>query len=560
MDELGERLQAMLGSEYVVEARLGTGGYAVVFLVRDLGLKRRLAVKVVRPEVFSSQTTLQRFRREAETIAQLVHPNIVPLHFIGEKDDFIFLAMGLVDGGTLAERLAREGPLPPDDVRRVMIDVAAALEHAHRRGVIHRDIKPQNVLIDSDSKRGLVSDFGLARSGEGEGLTASGVVLGTPAYLAPEQLLGDPVDHRADIYALGVMAYELLTGRRPFEAKNTEAALLMRLSSQPAPPTRLRSGVPRQLSDVILRCLARSPAERFQSAADVTRALGRGSRVSAAWLLQPPSRRLRWLAGAIGMAIVISVVALAVYRGTRVRTATLAASPPSDANMIVVPAGAYTIGSDTGPPLSRPSHRVSLAAFALERTEVTVADFARFARAKGDTAASQHMPADSSMPVTGVTWGDASAYCAWRYPHGGRLPTEEEWEAAARGSAARAYPWGDRFDSSAANVGASRDDRSRQEIRVGSYPRGRSQLGFDDLIGNVWEWTSSSPRAYGAATTATTDAHRVIRGGAFNTRVDMAAAWVRVAYPVDAAPEQLAHTGFRCAMTTPTSADTIVRQ
>jgi formylglycine-generating enzyme required for sulfatase activity/tRNA A-37 threonylcarbamoyl transferase component Bud32 len=562
MDGLDERLQATLGAEYVVEGRLGAGGYAVVFRVHDLGLKRRLAVKVVRPEMFASQTTLQRFRREAETIAQLAHPNIVPLHFIGQKDDFVFLAMGLVDGGSLAERLARDGPLPPGDVRRVMIDVALALEHAHRRGVIHRDIKPQNVLVDSETQRVLVTDFGLARSGEGEGLTGSGVVLGTPAYLAPEQLLGDPVDHRADVFALGVMAYELLTGRRPFEGKNTEAALLKRLSSQPAPPARLRSGVPRQLSDVILRCLARSPAERFQSAGDVARALGHGraSRVSASWLLQRTPRRARWLMSAAGALIVLSVIGFAAFRRAHVAppAARPAKSSAGDTSMIVVPAGSYTIGSDTGPPLSRPAHAVSLSAFALGRTEVTVAEYARFTRATGRALAPGQVPGDSSVPVTGVTWRDASDFCAWRYPQqgGGRLPTEEEWEAAARGASARAYPWGDQFDSSAANLGSSRDDRSRQIIAVGSYPRGHSSLGFVDMIGNVWEWTSSTPRAYGAAAPTPDDARRVIRGGAFNTRVDMAAAWVRVAYPMDATPQQLANTGFRCAMS---AVDGVVR-
>jgi formylglycine-generating enzyme required for sulfatase activity len=277
-------------------------------------------------------------------------------------------------------------------------------------------------------------------------------------------------------------------------------------------------------------------------------------------LLQRTSRRTGWLVATIGVAIVMSVAGWVAYRGTRVRTATPATAPGHDTSMIVVPAGSYTIGSDTGPPLSRPSHAVVLGAFALGRTEVTVAEYAHFARVTSSAAASRQTGVDSSAPVTGVTWGEASEYCAWRYPRTGRLPTEEEWEAAARGAVARAYPWGDRFDSSAANVGASRDDRSRRIIPVGSFPRGRSPLGFVDLIGNVWEWTSSSPGAYGAAVEATpSPAQRVIRGGAFNTRVELAAAWVRVGYPVDATPEQLGNTGFRCAMSV-SSPDSIVRK
>ncbi len=555
MDDLSSRLQEMLGPEYVVEKRVGAGGYAVVFLVHDIGLKRRLAVKVIRPGVFASQTPLQRFRREAETIAQLVHPNIVPLHFIGQKDDFIYLAMGFVDGGSLADRLARDGPLPASDVRRALIDVASALEHAHRRNVIHRDIKPQNVLVDSETGRVLVADFGLARSGDGEGLTGSGVVLGTPEYLAPEQLLGDPVDHRADIYALGVMAYELLTGQRPFAAHNAEASLRKRLASQPVPPMRVRGDVPRQLSDVVLRCLARSPAERFQSARDVAGALGHGriSRVSVGLTLQQMPQRARWIAALSALAVVISGGVLVARRSARDGTATPAATTfRVDPTMVLVPAGVYTIGNDSGPPLSRPAHSVQLAAFALDRTEVTIAEYARFARATRKQFVVQPPRGDSSVAATGVTWHEAAEFCAWRHSPSGRLPSEEEWEAAARGHLGGAYPWGNDFDSTAANVGATEDERSRGVMRVGSYPRGRSPLGFDDLIGNVWEWTSSPPRPYtqggGAAPSPPPESQRVIRGGAFNTRVSLATAWIRVAYPETATSEQLAQTGFRCAM------------
>lgn len=557
MDDLGARLQKLLGADYVVERRLAAGGYAVVFLVHDPALKRYLAVKVVRPGVFASETTLQRFRREAETIAQLVHPNIVPLHFIGQKDDFIYLAMGFVEGGSLADRLAEDGPLSARDVHRAMIDVASALEHAHRRNVIHRDIKPANVLVDSQTGRMLVTDFGLARSGGGESLTESGVVVGTPAYLAPEQLLGDAVDHRADIYALGVMGYELLTGRPPFEAPNTQAAVLKRLSSQPVPPSRVRSDIPRQLSDVIVRCLARIPAERFQNASDVVRALEhvRFSGVSTTPARWRRASRGRTMAALAAIVIVPLLIALAMRRASRdPAAATAGAASAVDPSMIVVPAGEYMVGNDSGPPLSRPAHSVRLSAFALERTEVTVADYARFARAARRPFVVQQGSADTRMPATGVTWREAASYCAWRHAPSGRLPREEEWEAAARGQHGSAFPWGNAFDSTAANVGASEDDRWRQVMRVGSYPRGRSPLGFDDLIGNVWEWTSSSPRPYARDTNepptplGSDEELRVIRGGAFNTGVSLSAAWVRVAYPVNATSEQLAHTGFRCAM------------
>src|ERR1043166_1890064 len=164
VDELKQRLQSALGDQYAVEKPLGAGGFAVVYLVRDLSLKRSLAVKVLSPDLITSKTVLERFRREAETVAQLSHPNIVPLHFIGQKDDLLYLAMACIDGGSVADRLEKQGPLPVAEVERVTMEVASALAHAHKRGVIHRDIKPQNVLIDSDSGRSLVTDFGIART------------------------------------------------------------------------------------------------------------------------------------------------------------------------------------------------------------------------------------------------------------------------------------------------------------------------------------------------------------------------------------------------------------
>src|ERR1051326_870757 len=163
VDHLKTRLQAALGDAYVVEKPLGAGGFAVVYLVRDLALKRHLAVKVLSPDLISSKTVLERFRREAETVAQLSHPNIVPLHFIGQKDDLVYLAMACIDGGSVADRLDKEGPLPFADAARILAEVASALAHAHKRGVVHRDIKPQNVLVDSDSGRALVTDFGIAK-------------------------------------------------------------------------------------------------------------------------------------------------------------------------------------------------------------------------------------------------------------------------------------------------------------------------------------------------------------------------------------------------------------
>jgi serine/threonine-protein kinase len=208
---------------------------------------------------------LERFRREAETVAQLSHPNIVPVHFIGERDGLLWLAMQCVDGGSIADRLVREGPIPVDDAIRITTEIASGLAHAHKRGVIHRDIKPANVLVDEESGRCLVTDFGIARTIDTAALTATGVMLGTPAYLSPEQITGEPIDHRVDIYALGVMLYEMLAGRLPFERATPTAAMMKRLGGPPDSVTMVRPDVPGQISAVIGTCLAADPAARFQN-------------------------------------------------------------------------------------------------------------------------------------------------------------------------------------------------------------------------------------------------------------------------------------------------------
>src|SRR3954466_4722503 len=254
VDELAQRLQAALGEGYAVEKPLGAGGFAVVYLVRDLNLKRSLAVKVLSPDLITSKTVLERFRREAETVAQLSHPNIVPLHFIGQKDDLLYLAMACIDGGSVADRLDKTGPLPIPDVQRIVSEVASALAHAHKRGVIHRDIKPQNVLTDAESGRSLVTDFGIARTADSS-LTATGMFVGTPAYLAPEQVTGEPSDHRADIYALGVMAYELLAGKTPFTGNTPTAVLMKRLAGPPEPIMSVRKDTPPELAAVVDTCM-----------------------------------------------------------------------------------------------------------------------------------------------------------------------------------------------------------------------------------------------------------------------------------------------------------------
>ncbi len=551
-DELATRLQSALGAGYAVERTIGQGGFAAVYLVRDLSLKRPLAVKVLSPDLLLSTTAQERFRREAETVAQLSHPHIVPLHFIGNANDIFYLAMEYVDGESLADRLEREGRIGVEDATRILREVASALDLAHRRGVVHRDIKPHNVLLERDSGRALVTDFGIARTAENSSLTASGMVVGTPTYMSPEQVVGDAVDHRADLYALGIVGYEMLAGRPPFGGSTPTEVLMKRVATPAEPVERARPEAPPALAAVINRCLQQNPDQRFQTAGEIVRALGGITPVSGGHstveLVRGRRRAQRQVNLALGAVVVVAAAAgLWVWRSHRTGVpAAIPAASTVPAGMVPVPAGTYTIGRDDGSPWARPAHQVTLPTFFLDRTEVTVGAYRRFVLATGALPPWKVQP-DSSLPVTGVMWAEATAYCAWQYPGRGRLPTEEEWEAAARGADARPYPWGLAWSAGAANTqGVKRGGPAP----VGSFPRGNSALGFQDLIGNVWEWTRSPAAAYpGGVAPPRNQGMYVIRGGAYNTPDSIADATRRGWEPgTGLTRADLAATGFRCSV------------
>ncbi|MEP6991440.1 MAG: serine/threonine-protein kinase [bacterium] len=257
-------LQAALAGEYSLERELGRGGMGVVYLARDVSLDRDVAIKVLPAHLAHDTEARERFVREARTAAGLSHPHIVPIHRVGESRGFVFFVMGYVEGETLGERLRTRGPLAPADATRVLREVAWALAYAHGRGIVHRDVKPDNILLEAGTGRALVTDFGIAHGDGDVGPTTDpGKIMGTAHFMSPEQAASEPVDGRSDIYSLGVVGYLALSGRLPFESPNLHALLVRQATEAPPSVMRAAPGLPPALGAAIDRCLAREPLERF---------------------------------------------------------------------------------------------------------------------------------------------------------------------------------------------------------------------------------------------------------------------------------------------------------
>jgi Tol biopolymer transport system component len=317
-----------LRDRYLFERELGSGGMATVYLAEDLKHRRQVAVKVLRPELAAS-VGAERFLQEITTAARFQHPHILPLLDSGESGGFLYYVMPYVEGESLRRRLAQQGELPIHEAVKIMIEVCDALSYAHARGVVHRDIKPDNVLLSG--RHALVTDFGVAKAlSEATGrhqLTSAGVALGTPAYMAPEQAVGEPnIDHRVDIYALGVLGYELVSGRTPFTGRTSQEVLAAHVTQPPEPLCARRPACPPGVESVIMKCLAKRPADRWQTADELLTQLeplatpSGGTTPTATRPMKAATASVRrgnwgrWLAVAAIAAALAAVVALVLTR------------------------------------------------------------------------------------------------------------------------------------------------------------------------------------------------------------------------------------------------------
>src|SRR2546423_11082826 len=268
-DRLFLDFQSALAGRYSLERELGRGGMGIVYLAREVRLDRLIATTLHPPARTSDGKLRERFLREARTAAKLSHPHIIPIFTVDEVGEFVFFAMAYVAGETLTERVVRRGPLAASDAARVLREIAWALAYAHSQGLVHRDVKPDNIMLEETSGRALVADFGIAGLVRGAAGLDGGEVIGTPEFMSPEQALGEQVDGRSDLYALGVVGYFALSGKLPFEAEKA-AEVLAKQETEPAPPlASVAPGAPRRIAPALDRCLEKDPAERPQKAEEL---------------------------------------------------------------------------------------------------------------------------------------------------------------------------------------------------------------------------------------------------------------------------------------------------
>jgi serine/threonine protein kinase len=578
---------------------LGQGGMGVVWAARHETLDTDVAVKLIRPErVAADPALVARFEREAKTTARIAHPHVVRVMDYGTVDGVVpYIVMELLAGFSLAELLASGGRLSLATAVVLVQQVGSALESAHGRGIVHRDIKPHNVFILEQSQGQplyvKVLDFGIAKMlgdeqvpGGSHTLTETGAIIGSPPYMSPEQIEGSKhVDLRSDLWSLGVIVYESLTGQAPFQGGSFVAVGSAVLKGKYRPATELRSGLPPAIDDWFAKALSVDPDARFQSAREMVEAFSELERsheddadpivetrpsqpsafattVEAAPIVavrtqshapiaekrSRPSLRRR-------VAVVSAVAGLAVAAVIAVSALARTGAAGCPAGMQRLAGATFRMGSPAEgetPSDETPQREVTLQPFCLDVTEVTVGEYSQCASCKPlePTVQGEDLTHNAiafwsrfcnrrdtpDHPVNCVDWERANAYCE---AIGKRLPTEAEWEFAARGERASTYPWGEAAPTAerlnACGAECSKmlteqhqkaggtpwprlhgdDDSAPATAPVGRYPKGATAAGIMDLAGNVWEWTSSVSCSY--ADPDCGDSRRVIRGGAWNT-------------------------------------------
>ncbi len=580
---------SVIAGRYRLDEKLGEGAHGVVFRATQLELGRRVAVKILHPAKVLHPSVLAgvrdvrdywlscvvRFQREARAAARIRHPNIVAVTDFGTAaGDLVYMVMEHVTGRSLRDIIADSGSLPVAVAVRIMHQVCYAVEAAHRQGVIHRDLKPANIVIEPVEGSGdivKVLDFGIAKfttvaDDDLTNLTDTGVMLGTPKYMSPEQCCGGELDARSDVYSLGIVLYEMLTGTLPFTGTAMSVALQQTINT-PRPPRQLNPAIPEAIERVLLTALEKNREKRQPSALAFINALEQAASdadvhtepaANEPSLLTVPKRTridiaLPSLDGTPGRDKVATAppIQAAVEPGglvatpetdTHVRAALL----PIPRGMVHIPAGTFRMGSDNGLENERPIHEVWLDDYFIDATEVSNREYRAFCDATrrpyppNPRWDHRYFTGQPDHPVLNVTWFDAEAYARWA---GKRLPTEAEWEKAARGGLEGCdYPWGNAIDPSLANYD------TQATCPVGTFAA--NGYGLHEIVGNVWEWCadwydgsyySTSPRE--SPTGPGSGSDRVVRGGS----IDGTYRTLRISYRHWMQPvRRSSDVGFRC--------------
>ncbi len=633
----------MLGriiGNYEVVSPFGEGGMGELYLGRHIRLAREVIIKTIRTEDFSQKQIehlRDRLEREAFVQSQLDHPNIVRVYDFIASGDTTCIVMEYVPGRDLRKMIMREtGPIADYRALKLFKQVLAAIDYAHNfiyldktgarhQGIIHRDLKPANILVTPDDVV-KVTDFGIVKVRGVKGGTQMGFNPGTPEYMSPEQARGRELDHRSDIYSLGVVVYEMLTGHVPFEGDGSGTSdyeIRRGHIEMPVPPMAdYYPGIPAELEKVVFKALEKNPDDRYQTAhqfrelieeyeqtglAKITgrmftarqtviqegRGGGRQSLADAPTVgigqtvltgadrssgsfgnsnnnaashssgnlpiaehylrqrnVRATGEQKSKLPLFLGIALLVSLtVGISYWLLTRPKAPI---EPGRNSNppvgMISIQSGEFEMGRVDGNDYERPVHKVSVTPFFIDATEVTNEQYQQFVDATRRQPPKHwrngHYPdGEASLPVYNVSWDDAEAYCKG---NGKRLPTEEEWEYAARGTDGRLYPYGNEWKSQLSSAAPSQDQPGQLRA-VGSYPGGASPFGVFDMAGNVLEWTASDFKLYPGSTLPPNDPNsgrKVLRGGAFNAEAKFQTATDRFFHLPATKTEYI---GFRCA-------------